>query len=173
MILTVCVEMPQNTVLKMEHDKVKDYIKVDRLLNQPVPYNYGYIEGNNLCEDGDPIDCFILGDVPISSLVRVQVEVIGVLKCVDNGERDDKLVGVIIGDFNGFRTIGISEITRYLETYKEGFIVEGYFGTEEAEKVYQKSVELYKVESEKRAKVKEEERAKLLGKTFPQFTKND
>lgn len=144
MILTMCCEMPQNTTWKMEHDKAQDYIKIDRPLNQPVPYSYGYIEGNNnLCEDGDPIDCFVLTDAPISPLVRVQVEVIGVIKCTDNGKRDDKLVGVVVGDFEGFKTVGVGDIIKYLETYKQGFVVEGYFGKEEAEKVYGESLKMY------------------------------
>lgn len=144
MILTMCVEMSQNTTWKMEHDKTRDYIRIDRPLNQPVPYSYGYIEGNNLCEDGDPIDCFVLTDAAIHPLVRVQIEVVGVIKCMDNGKRDDKLIGVIVGDFEGFKTVGVGDIVKYLETYKSDFQVLGYEGKEEAERVYEESMELYK-----------------------------
>lgn len=147
MILTMVVEMPQNTTWKMEYDKTKNYIKIDRPLNQPVPYNYGYIEGNNLQDDGDPIDCFVLTDSPIQPLVRVQVEIIGVIKCLDNGKRDDKLIGVIPGDFEGFKTVGVGDVVRYLETYKAGFEVIGYFSKDEAEKIYEESVELYTVKN--------------------------
>ena len=143
MILTMIVEMPQNTTFKMEHDKFNNCIKIDRLLNQPVPYNYGYIEGGNLCEDNDPIDCFVLTDAPIYPLVRIQVELIGVIKCLDNGQRDDKLIGVIPGDFEGFRTVGIGDIVRYLETYKKSFEVLGCFDKDEAVKVYEESVKMY------------------------------
>ena len=143
MILTAVIEMPQNTVWKMEHDKGNNYIKIDRPLNQPVPYSYGYIEGNNLCEDGDPIDCFVLTDLPIYPLVRVQIEIVKVIKCVDNGKRDDKLVGVVVGDFEGFKTVEVGDIVRYLETYKKGFEVLEVGTKEEAEVVYEESLRLY------------------------------
>ncbi len=57
MTLTMIVEMPQNSTLKYELNKATNRLKLDRPLNQPVPYSYGFVE-NTLEGDGDPIDIF-------------------------------------------------------------------------------------------------------------------
>ena len=144
MILTMVVEMPMGSTWKYEEDKRDGRLVLDRPLNQPVPYNYGYIEGGNLCDDGDPIDCFVLTDTPIYPLARVKVEIISVIKCLDNGKRDDKLIGLIVGEYIDFRTVGVGIIQKYLETYKEGFEILGIGTKEEAVQIYEDSVKMYK-----------------------------
>lgn len=143
MILTAIVEMPQGTTWKLEHNKEKNCIELDRPLNQSVPHSYGYCP-YTLCEDNDPIDCFILTDSPIPPLVHVRIELVGVIKCLDNGKRDDKLIGLVVGDFKGFNDMGTSIIVSYLESYKEGFQVISIEDKEEAIKVYEESVKMYR-----------------------------
>lgn len=145
MILTAIIEMPQNSIFKYELNKVTNRLKLDRTLNQPVPYSYGFVP-DTLCEDGDPIDLFVLTDEPIYPLTEVSVELVSVIKCLDNGKKDDKLIGVIVGDFPGFKVVGIGDIVRYLETYKTGFEVLEVGSEEEAIKVYEESVKMYREE---------------------------
>lgn len=62
------------------------------------PGNYGAIPGTALPKelggDGDPLDVIILGQaVPRGEIVDVRV--IGVLKMLDGGEQDDKLIAVL------------------------------------------------------------------------------
>ena len=65
------------------------------------PGNYGSIPGTALPKelggDGDPLDVIVLGQsVPRGEVVDVRV--IGVLKMLDGGEQDDKLVAVLTED---------------------------------------------------------------------------
>ncbi|WP_107851486.1 inorganic diphosphatase [Oceanimonas marisflavi] len=65
------------------------------------PGNYGAIPGTALPKelggDGDPLDVIVLGQaVPRGEVVDVRV--IGVLKMLDDGEQDDKLIAVLAKD---------------------------------------------------------------------------
>lgn len=65
------------------------------------PGNYGAIPGTALPKelggDGDPLDVIVLGQaVPRGEVVKVRV--IGVLKMLDDGEQDDKLIAVLAKD---------------------------------------------------------------------------
>jgi inorganic pyrophosphatase len=62
------------------------------------PGNYGSIPGTALPKelggDGDPLDVIVLGQaVPRGEIVDVRI--IGVLKMLDDGEQDDKLIAVL------------------------------------------------------------------------------
>ena len=142
------IEMPARSIFKYEKNKSKDELVLDRPLNQPVPYNYGFIP-DSLSEDSDPLDLFLLTDEPIYPLTKIKANIIGVLKCIDNGIRDDKLIATLVGDCRGYETMGTAVIKKYLETYKEGFIVLEMGDKEEAIKIYEKSVKTFKEVTEK------------------------
>jgi len=65
------------------------------------PGNYGAIPGTALPKelggDGDPLDVIVLGQAAPRGQI-VDVRVIGVLKMLDGGEQDDKLLGVLAKD---------------------------------------------------------------------------
>jgi inorganic pyrophosphatase len=134
------VEIPQGSYYKYEQDKKDGSLVLDRPLNQPVPYNYGFIPGT-LCGDGDPLDVFILSDDPIYPLTKVRVTLVGVLRCTDNGHEDDKLLAVIAGEKE--HTSGMHIIMRYLQTYKTGFVINEVGDKDKALEVYNNSVEMY------------------------------
>lgn len=137
------IEIPQGSIVKYEHDKLHEVLFADRVLNQPIPYNYGYIE-NTLAPDGDPLDVFVLGDIPLYPLSRVRLEIIGVLKCVDNGDQDDKIIahmGVPMN--NWYAGMGVDHIRTYLMTYKDGFVVQGYEPIETAFAVIEQCKDSY------------------------------
>lgn len=129
------IEIPQGSVIKYEQDKLDGSLVVDRLLNQPIPYNYGYIP-NTLCGDGDPLDIFILGNVPLYPLCKVKVNILAVLICTDNGLSDDKLIGVIAGDNTGAEHMGTDIIRTYLKSYKAGFEILAVGNRERATEVF-------------------------------------
>lgn len=65
------------------------------------PGNYGAIPGTALPKelggDGDPLDVIVLGQaIPRGEVAEVSV--IGVLKMLDDGEQDDKLIAVLAHD---------------------------------------------------------------------------
>lgn len=137
------IEIPMGSHIKFEIDKNTGKLEIDRVLNQKIPNNYGYIS-ETLCEDGDPLDIFVVSENPIAPLHEVEVEVYGVLKCKDSGLQDDKLIGYLPIDEGKVGYFGPNHyIRQYLETYKEGFVVESYGNLEEAIRVYEDSVELY------------------------------
>lgn len=143
MIVQAIVEIPRGSRLKYEVDKATGLLVVDRLINQPVPYNYGYVPGT-LCGDGDPLDVFIVSEESIVPLTKVKVKVIGVLVCIDNDQQDDKLIGVIEGDESGIT--GSRIISNYLSSYKSGFSVLEVGDANRANNIFLASVDYYEKE---------------------------
>jgi inorganic pyrophosphatase len=125
MVLNAIIEMPKGTDVKYEFDKNSGLLKVDRLLKIPIPYNYGYIPGT-ISPDGDDLDVFVLSLSSIYPLSLVSVEPKFVVKGIDNGVSDDKLICTIVGDssFDGMELNCCDVIKRYLAEYKEGFEIQ-------------------------------------------------
>ena len=103
------IEIPTGTSAKWEVSKDDpkavywEYKKgKPRIVNYlGYPGNYGAIPGTALPKelggDGDPLDVIVLGQaVPRGEVVDVRV--IGVLKMLDDGEQDDKLIAVMTED---------------------------------------------------------------------------
>lgn len=137
MYVTAVIEIPQGSYFKYEVGKEDGKLYIDRLLKQPVPYNYGYIP-NTLCGDGDPLDIFVVCDEPIHPLTMVRVEIVGALRCTDNGDSDDKILARIVGDSRP-HLFGSSLISHYLETYKTGFTVHEILNQDRAVDLYGQS----------------------------------
>ncbi|QEW07904.1 inorganic diphosphatase [Nitrincola iocasae] len=103
------IEIPTGTSAKWEMSKEDpnavywEYKKgKPRVVNYlGYPGNYGAIPGTALPKelggDGDPLDVIVLGQaVPRGEVIDVRV--IGVLKMLDDGEQDDKLIAVMTQD---------------------------------------------------------------------------
>ena len=88
------VEIPTGNAIKYEVD-ADGHLFVDRFLSMPVAYpaNYGSMP-RSLAGDGDPLDALILTRAPLHPGVLVQFRPIGVLRMVDAGEQDQKIIGV-------------------------------------------------------------------------------
>ena len=103
-LLNVVVEIPTGTNAKWEVDKTTGQLAWEFRDGEPrivsylaYPGNYGMIPGTLLPEDlggdGDPLDVIVLGPaVPRGRVVRARL--LGVLKLLDDGEQDDKLIAV-------------------------------------------------------------------------------
>lgn len=106
-LIRAVIEIPAGTTEKWEVDKSDGQLKwefkngsprVVRFL--PYPGNYGMIPRTMLPKeaggDGDPLDVLVLAPaVPRGSVIEVKL--IGVLKLLDGGEQDDKLLAVLPG----------------------------------------------------------------------------
>lgn len=145
-MIQAIIEIPQGSLLKYEVDKSDGLLIVDRVLNQPIPYNYGYIP-NTLCGDGDPLDVFVLGNISVAPLSKLKIELLGVLHCIDNGEEDDKLIAMIVGNEEA-RHMGTDIIRTYLNTYKTGFEILSQGDAEEAAAVLKLSQFIYEAKDE-------------------------
>src|ERR1700676_3263845 len=91
------VEMPMKSNYKYEVNKTTGALRLDRPISRSVPFNYGYIP-HTVCLDVDPIDLFLVSRYPIPPLTEVDVQLVGVFKCTDNGVSDDKLIGTLGGE---------------------------------------------------------------------------
>ncbi|MDH5824298.1 inorganic diphosphatase [Luteimonas sp. RD2P54] len=88
------VEIPAGGAIKYEIG-ADGLVFVDRFLSMPVAYpaNYGSLPGT-LAGDCDPLDALVLTRAPLHPGVLLRFRPLGVLRMVDGGETDEKLVGV-------------------------------------------------------------------------------
>src|SRR5215510_5972368 len=93
------IEIPQGSVHKYEYDKELHVFRLDRTLYSPVHYpgDYGFIP-STLGLDGDPLDVLVLVDSPSFTGCVMEVRPIGVLRMVDQGKQDEKLLAVVEND---------------------------------------------------------------------------
>ncbi len=99
-IVNVIIEIPRGTMRnKYEFDKDLGTIVLDRVNNVEMayPFDYGYVP-DTLCEDGDPLDALVIIDEPLFPGVVVPVRPIGIVRMVDDGEGDEKLICVAAKD---------------------------------------------------------------------------
>ena len=117
--INVVVEIPAGTNAKWEVDKTTGQLKWEFRDGKPrvvsylgYPGNYGMIPGTLVAQerggDGDPLDVLVVGPaVPRGSVVRARP--IGVLKMLDRGEQDDKIIAVMLNSHLG-RISSIEEL---------------------------------------------------------------
>ena len=150
------IEVPRGSKVKYELDKPTGLLQVDRILNSAVHYpaNYGFIP-KTYCDDKDPLDILVLGQETFIPGVLLNAKPIGVMKMIDGGEEDDKIIAVHADDpqYRNYSDIKelpehtMEEIRNFFETYKllekKEVSVNGFFGEEEAKKIIKDSIVLY------------------------------
>jgi inorganic pyrophosphatase len=125
--INVVVEIPQGSRNKYEYDKGLNIFRLDRALHSPIYYpgDYGFVP-RTLAEDDDPLDVLILVIQPTFPGCLVVARPIGLLKMVDDGKPDDKVLAVPVGepaynDVHNFTQIfphQLRQISHFFETYK-------------------------------------------------------
>ena len=163
--VNIVIEIPAGDNQKWEVDKESgslywevagDSLRVISYL--PYPANYGMVPRTFLPYesggDNDPMDIFLLGPAKERGTV-VPGRLIGVIKMLDRGEQDDKLIAVdpdswfgdvysiedLESDFSGVTKI----LSVWLENYKgkDIVIIEGVLGPETAEALLEESIRSY------------------------------
>jgi inorganic pyrophosphatase len=151
------IEIPRGSKNKYEVDKPTGLLKLDRVLrsDEGYPLDYGLIP-RSYGDDHDPLDVLVLTSHPVDPLTIVPSRAIGVMKMVDQGEGDDKIIAVNTGDpvYGNLTDISqlpqakLDEIQHFFATYKirEGKKVEVQTptGPDEAQKVLARAFEDYK-----------------------------
>jgi inorganic pyrophosphatase len=93
----VVIEIPAGSFTKYELDAKTGHIFVDRFQSMPVVYptNYGSIP-STVGPDGDPLDALVITRQPVYPGALIRVRPIGIMKMIDGGDIDDKIVAVPI-----------------------------------------------------------------------------
>ena len=88
-------EIPAGGIIKYETDAKTGFIVADRFQSMPVAYpaNYGSLT-QSLGGDNDPLDVIFYTRAPLAPGTLIKLRPIGVLKMIDGGEVDDKIVAV-------------------------------------------------------------------------------
>jgi inorganic pyrophosphatase len=155
-IIPVVIEVPQGSKNKYELDKASGLLRVDRVLFSSVHYpaNYGFIP-QTYCDDHDPLDVLVLGQETVVPLVIMMAKPIGVMKMVDHGEADDKIIAVHANDpeyvhYNSIYELPphrMMEVSRFFQDYKilEDKVVkiESFLDRDEAHAVILEAIALY------------------------------
>ncbi len=125
--VNVVVEIASGSRNKYEYDKEMGIFRLDRALHSPVYYpgDYGFVP-RTLALDNDPLDVLILVSEPTFSGCLVVARPIGVLKMIDGGEVDDKILAVPIGEPDYAEVMNYTQIfahqlrkiQHFFETYK-------------------------------------------------------
>ncbi|MEM6724973.1 MAG: inorganic diphosphatase [Bacteroidota bacterium] len=109
------IEIPKNTRAKYELDKASGLLIMDRVIYSSMyyPANYGFIP-QTYCDDNDPLDILVLSQIDIVPMCIVSAKVIGVMRMLDGGEMDDKLIAVAENDMSVNHINDISELPAHL-----------------------------------------------------------
>lgn len=102
--INVLIEIPQGGVpIKYELDKVSGALFVNRFLHTAMyyPANYGFIP-NTLSEDGDPVDCLAVSQVPVTPGAVIRCRPIGALLMEDEHGIDEKIIAVPVDALNPY-----------------------------------------------------------------------
>jgi inorganic pyrophosphatase len=156
-IVNVIVEIPQGSQNKYEYDKENNLIKLDRVLFSPLHYpgDYGLIP-QTLAEDDDPLDALVLVSNSTYPGVLIEARPIGMLKMVDAGKVDNKILCVAKNDprYSEYKDVAdiqehvLKEIAHFFQVYKylEGKTVDiiGWLSVDEAKQVILKAENTYK-----------------------------
>ncbi len=155
--VTGIIEIPRNCRAKYELDKDSGLLILDRVLYSSINYpsNYGFIP-QTYCDDGDPLDILVLSQIDIVPMCLVEARPIGVMRMLDEGESDDKIIAVAVNDMSVGHMQDVSELPAhsilelrsFFEDYKKlenkEVIVEDFQGHEIAREVIEKSIVDYK-----------------------------
>lgn len=154
--MNVVVEINRGSKNKYEVDKETGLIALDRVLYsaQDFPFDYGFVP-QSLWEDNDPLDVVILTTYPLLPGILARVRPVGLIKMIDNGEADDKIIAVptddprwaTVKDLADINPHQLKEIEHFFTTYKKlqnkEVVINGFQGKAEAQAVFAKGLDLY------------------------------
>lgn len=147
------IEIPKNCRAKYELDKDSGMLLLDRVLYSSINYpaNYGFIP-QTYCDDKDPLDILVISQIDIVPMCLVEAKVLGVMRMLDGGEMDDKIIAVAANDMSVNYMNDIEdlpphltkELRSFFEDYKKlenkEVIVEEFQGKKVALEVIQQSI---------------------------------
>ena len=155
--VNVIIEIQKGSKNKYEIDKETGLIKLDRAMktSKDYPFDYGFVP-QSLWEDNDPLDIVLLTTSPLVPGILVEARPIAVMRVMDCGEGDDKIIAVPksdprfdeIEDLKDINKHTLKEIQHFFETYKtiddgKEVIVQGIEGKAAAVATVAKGLKMY------------------------------
>ncbi|HMJ68654.1 MAG TPA: inorganic diphosphatase [Cyclobacteriaceae bacterium] len=161
-LVNAIIEIPKGSRAKYEIDKDSGLIKLDRVIYASMyfPLNYGFIP-QTLGEDLDPLDIVVLTQVTVVPLCLIPAKVIGVMRMIDRGQADDKIIAVAPQDASVSHINRVEELPEYFkvelkhffENYKtlenKKVVVDEFQSKEKAIQVIEEAISFYKKEFKK------------------------
>jgi len=157
-IVNALIEINSGSINKYELITESGQLKLDRVgySSLAYPFAYGAIP-MTWDQDGDPLDIEIVGvSEPLVPGSLVEARIVGIMKFVDGGEVDDKVIAVLNDDkrmdhIQSLEDLGghfLKETQYYWEHYKHlkkpgTCKTEGFFDTHEAVKIIKECEERY------------------------------
>ncbi len=121
------VEIAKGSKNKYELDKETGLLRLDRILYTATHYpaNYGFIP-RTYADDNDPLDVMLICSEPIQPMTLVRCFPVGVIKMLDDGKKDEKIIAIPFTDpvYNGYRSVFslpkhvYDEMTHFFSVYK-------------------------------------------------------
>ncbi len=121
------IEIPKGCKEKYELDKETGMLRLDRVLytSTVYPANYGFLP-RTLADDGDPLDVLVICSQTIYPMTLVRCYPIGVIKMIDGGSMDEKIIAIPFQapSYNGYKDIKelpvhiFEEMMHFFEVYK-------------------------------------------------------
>ena len=154
---TAVIEIPKGGKNKYELDKETGLLRLDRVLytSTHYPASYGFIP-KTFADDDDPLDVLVICAEPINPLTLVQVYPIGVIRMIDGGRKDDKIIAIPFSDPNYNNIKDISELPPHIYQEMEHFFkvykqlenketdIKTVYGREEAIVILRQAIQRYK-----------------------------
>ena len=151
------IEIPKGSKAKYELDKETGLLRLDRVLytSTVYPANYGFIP-RTFADDGDPLDVLVLCGETIYPSTLVTCYPIGVIKMMDGGSLDEKIIAIPydVPTYNGYYDIQelpkhiFDEMMHFFEVYKslehKSTTVKEICHRDEAMEIINKCIDLYK-----------------------------
>lgn len=156
-IVNAIIEIPKGSKAKYELDKKSGLIKMDQILSSSMQYpaNYGFIP-QTACNGNNPLSILVLGQETAFPLCIMRAMPIAVMKMLDQGKADDKVVIAVHADDPEFSHINsleelpprrMKDIESFFEEYKKlenkMVRVEKFFDRSEVFRVIDSARELY------------------------------
>ena len=158
------IETPKGSKNKYEYSEEMDSLVLDRVLHSSVvyPLAYGFVPGTKY-EDGDPLDIMVLMSEPVDPGCVVIVKPLGMLRMLDDGEPDDKILASLVGDprvievesyedLPKHELLEIAEFFQYYKRLEEGRATEvkGWADRDEAHEAIIESIARYRADKGRR-----------------------
>lgn len=127
-VLYAVIEIPKGSRNKYEYNKEIEAFELDRVLHSPIhyPVEYGIIP-QTLWDDGDPMDIMVLMEQATFPGCVIEVRPLGVMRMIDSGDSDDKILSVPVNDpkYEDVKNIDdipkavLNEISEFFQSYKK------------------------------------------------------